>query len=74
MPYLGNHKPPKMALVKISSGSRKAKFGKEETDRVLGERLHCQAQIALVVHCAFTDKRNLEDFHVSDVTLFEEPS
>jgi hypothetical protein len=49
LPYLGNHKPPKMGLVKISRRSRKAKFGKEDTDNV-GERLHCQAQIALVVH------------------------
>ena len=57
-----------MAFVKVSSGSRKAKFGKDETNSVLGERLHCKAQIALVVYLL---TRHLADFHVSDVTLFE---
>ena len=69
--YLGNHKPSNMPLVRISSWSRKAKLGKEEMDSILGERLHCQAQLALVVHLP---TRDLADSHVSDVTLLKEPS
>ena len=39
-----------MLFRSVSSGLRKAKFGKEEIDSILGERLHCKAQIALVVY------------------------